>query len=112
MTEEGKKKTEELLKCCRKQSTTYDKEKQDWEELGKVEEEEKHQKEMAEKAKGPSGEQQPEAGGSGEKASILKIKSSKGKEVVVTQVREEKQPESTIEKDLEEKAKDESVPGG
>ena len=88
MTEEEKKQIEVLLKCCRKQCTTYGKEKQDWEELVKAKEEEKHQQEMSEKAKGPSSEQQPEAGGSGEKVSILKIKSSKGKEVVVEQVKE------------------------
>ena len=62
--------------------------------------------------KGPSGEQQPEAGGSGTKASVLKVKTSKGKEVVVEQVKGEKQPESTTEKDPEEKVKDKSVPGG
>ena len=66
---------------------------------------------MAEKAKEPSGERQPEAGGSGTKASVLKVKTSKGKEVVVEQVKGEKQPEDTAKKIPEEKVKDESEPG-
>ena len=53
-----------------------------------------------------------EAGGLGTNGSVLKIKTSKGKEVIVEQVKEEKQPESAIEKVQEEKAKDKSVPGG
>ena len=56
MMEEDRKKIEELLKCCRKQNITYDKENQDWEELIKAKEEEKHQQKMAGKAKTPPGE--------------------------------------------------------
>ena len=56
--------------------------------------------------------EQSEAGGLGTKASLLKVKTSKGKEVVVEQVKGEKQLESATEKALKEKAKDKLVPGG
>ena len=42
---------------------------------------------------------------------MLKVKTSKGKEVVVEQVKGEKWPEDTTKKTAEEKAKDKSVPG-
>ena len=42
---------------------------------------------------------------------MLKVKTSKGKEVVVEQVKGEKQPEDTTKMIPEEKAKDESEPG-
>ena len=41
---------------------------------------------------------------------MLKVKTSKGKEVVIDQVKGEKQPEHTAKKIPEEKAKDESEP--
>ena len=79
MPEEEKEQIEVLLKCCRKQCTTYNKENQDWEELVKAKEEERLQQGKEERGttKGPSGEQQPEARGSGTKVSVLKVKTSK-----------------------------------
>ena len=41
MTEEEKEQIEVLLKHCRKQCMTYNKEKQDWEEFVKAKEEER-----------------------------------------------------------------------
>ena len=109
MTEQEKKWIEVLLKCCRKQCTTYDEEKQGWKELVKAKEEERLQQEKEERgATQAKKEQQPEAGESGEKASILKVKSSKGKEVVVEQVKEGHISEKAAERTTMEKMKDKS----
>ena len=112
MTEEENKQIEVLLKCCRRQCILYKTENQDWEELVKAKEEERLQQEKEERSTTQAKMEQPKAGGLGTKSSVLKVKTSKGKEVVVEQVKEEKQPESATEKVLEEKGKDKLVLGG
>ena len=108
MSEEEKQHIEALLTCCRRQAAEYDYDKQGWEDQNKaVHEEEERQRRMKE-----SGQQvKPELGESsreGTMKSTLKVKSSKGKDIVVVKIETNKQSQ-TKSQDWEEKMKDESV---
>ena len=86
MSGEEKQHIETLLAHCRRQAAEYGCDKQDWEDQNEaVQEEEERQKRMKE-----SGQQvRPELGessGEGTMKSTLKIKSSKGKDIVVVKI--------------------------
>ena len=108
MSEEEKQCTEALLAHYRRQAAEYDYDKQGWEDQNKaVQEEEEKQRRMKE-----SGQQmKPELGetsGEGIMKSTLKVKSSKGKDIVVVKIETNEQSQATSQ-DWEEKMKDESV---
>ena len=108
MSEEEKQCIEVLLAHCRRQAAEYDCDKQGWEDWNKaVQEEEVRQRRMKESGQWMKSEL-GETSGEGMMKSTLKVKSSKGKDIVVVKIETYEQSQTTSQ-DQEEKMKDESV---
>ena len=108
MSEEEKWHIEALLAHCRRQAAEYDHDKQGWEDQNKaVQEEEERQRRMKESGQWVKPEL-GESSGEGTMKSTLKVKSSRGKDIVVVKIATDEQSQTTSQ-DWEEKMKDESV---
>ena len=108
MSEEEKQQIEALLACCRRQHTEYKCDKQGQEDQNKaVQEEEERQKRM--KESGQQVETEPgESSNEGTMKGSLKVKSSKGKDIVVVKIEADEQSQTTSQGRFK-KMKDKSV---
>ena len=108
MSEEEKQRIEALLTCCRRQNAEYDHNKQGWKDQNKaVQQEEERQRRMNESGQ-QVGLEPGKSSKQGMAKSTLKVKTSKGKDIVVVKIETNEQSQMTSQ-DQDKKIKDESV---